>query len=322
MNEVWKLDKETRIFIAGHRGMVGSAVLNELYEHGYTNLVYRGRSELDLMDTLAVREFMSTEKPKVVINAAAKVGGILANSSYPYDFLYENLQIQNNLIQSSLENEVSKFIFLGSSCIYPKLADQPIREDYLLEGALEETNQWYALAKIAGLKMCEAAQKQYGMNSVSLMPTNLYGPNDNYDLQKSHVIPALIRKFCTAKAEGLPDVELWGTGSPKREFLHVSDMASAVRYVLEYDVEENLFNVGVGADISIYDLANLIKELVNFEGELVWDRSKPDGTPRKLLDVSKMEELGWKSQISFRDGLKSTINDFLTNRDRYEAIKS
>jgi GDP-L-fucose synthase len=313
--------KNIKIYIAGHLGMVGSAIWRALEAKGYTNLVGRTSKELDLRNQKAVSDFFSTEKPDVVIDAAAKVGGILANNDYPYQFLMENMQIQNNLIDSSLKIDVQKFIFLGSSCIYPKLAPQPLKEAYLLTGPLEPTNEWYALAKITGVKACEAIRKQFGKDYISLMPTNLYGSHDNFDLTTSHVLPAMIRKFHEAKLKGNSPVELWGTGTPMREFLHVNDMADAVVFALENEFSDNLYNVGTGQDLTIKELALLIQSIVGHQGEIKWDSTKPDGTPRKLMDVSKMEKAGWKASIKLEDGIQKTYEWFLANQDTFKEVK-
>lgn len=307
------LTKDTKIYIAGHRGMVGSAVWRALSAEGYTNLIGRTSKELDLRNQAEVNAFFAQEKPGVVIDAAAKVGGILANNTYPYAFLMDNLQIQNNLIAAALQTDVQKFIFLGSSCIYPKLAPQPLKEEYLLTGPLEPTNEWYAIAKIAGVKACEAIRKEFGKDYVSLMPTNLYGPFDNFDLQSSHVLPAMIRKFHEAKLNNHASVTLWGSGTPMREFLHVDDLAQAVLFALAHTLPEHLYNVGSGTDLTIKELALLIQKEVGHEGEIVWDASKPDGTPRKLMDVSKMNANGWKAQIGLPEGIRSTIEWFVQN---------
>lgn len=307
------LTKDTKIYIAGHRGMVGSAVWRALSAEGYTNLIGRTSKELDLRNQAEVNAFFAQEKPGVVIDAAAKVGGILANNTYPYAFLMDNLQIQNNLISAALQTEVPKFIFLGSSCIYPKLAPQPLKEEYLLTGPLEPTNEWYAIAKIAGVKACEAIRKEFGKDYVSLMPTNLYGPFDNFDLQSSHVLPAMIRKFHEAKHNNHASVTLWGSGTPMREFLHVDDLAQAVLFALEHTLPEHLYNIGSGTDLTIKELALLIQKEVGHEGEIIWDASKPDGTPRKLMDVSKMNANGWKAQIGLPEGIRSTIEWFVQN---------
>lgn len=293
--------------------MVGSAIHRRLLLEGYENIVVKTKDELDLRDQRHVMSFISEERPELVILAAAKVGGILANHEYPYDFIRDNLIIQDNVIHSSHHNGVNKLIFLGSSCIYPKFADQPMREEYLLSGDLEPTNQWYAVAKIAGLKLCEALRKQYKREYYSLMPTNLYGPGDNFDLKKSHVLPAMIRKFHEAKENGHSDVTLWGTGTSKREFLFVDDLADAVLYSMNQTLKENLYNIGVGKDISIKELAELIQEVVGHEGAIKWDKTKPDGTPRKLMDVSKMEKEGWKYSTGLREGIEKTYEWYLEN---------
>ena len=310
-----KLDK---IYIAGHRGMVGSACWRALEAEGYTNLIGKTSQELDLRDQKAVEYFIRTEKPTAIIDAAAKVGGILANDTYPFEFLMDNMLIQNNLIRSAHENNVPKFIFLGSSCIYPKFAPQPLKEEYLLTDSLEPTNEWYAIAKISGVKLIEALRKEYRRDYVSLMPTNLYGPNDNFDLKSSHVLPAMIRKFHEAKLNGNAHVELWGTGSPMREFLHVDDLAQAVLYALENELEEHLYNVGTGIDLTIKDLAELIQSTVGHKGEIVWDSTKPDGAPRKLMDNSKIQRQGWSSLIQLKDGIESTYQWF---RDSGSVIR-
>lgn len=305
------LTKDTKIYIAGHRGMVGSAVWRALESVGYQNLIGRTSKELDLRDQKDVHEFFTSEKPAVVIDAAAKVGGILANNTQPYAFLMENLQIQNNLIDAAHRHAVQKFIFLGSSCIYPKLAPQPLQEDYLLTAPLEPTNEWYAIAKIAGVKACEAIRKAFGKDFVSLMPTNLYGPNDNFDLHSSHVLPAMIRKFHEAKLAGHAPVTLWGSGTPLREFLHVDDLAQAVLFAVENTLPEHLYNVGSGTDLSIKDLALLIQKEVGHQGQILWDATKPDGTPRKLMNVQKMKQLGWQAQIDLPTGVQKTYNWYL-----------
>jgi len=298
------MDKNSKIYIAGHLGMVGSAIHRQLLAEGYANFVLRSIDELDLMNQQAVAIFFQTEKPDYVILAAAKVGGILANNTYRAQFIYENLMIQNNIIHHSYLNGVKKLLFLGSSCIYPKLAPQPLKEEYLLTGLLEETNEPYAIAKIAGIKMCEAYRDQYGCNFISVMPTNLYGPNDNFDLKNSHVLPALIRKMHEAKINNAPFVEIWGTGTPLREFLYVEDMADACIYLLKNYNERQFVNIGCGEDISIKELALLVKKIVGFPGELQFDSSKPDGTPRKLLDVSRLNATGWKPKISLEEGIR------------------
>lgn len=314
-----------KIYIAGHNGMVGSAIWRALQAKGYTNLIGRSSSELDLRNQETVSDFFQSEKPDIVIDAAARVGGILANNNFPYQFLMENMQIQNNLIDSSLKADVQKFIFLGSSCIYPKLAPQPLKEDYLLTGPLEPTNEWYAVAKITGVKACEAIRKQFGKDYISLMPTNLYGPYDNFDLNTSHVLPAMIRKFheaCQSTVNGRQStVTLWGSGTPMREFLYVEDLAEAVIFALENNLGDNLYNVGTGEDLSIKELANLIQKIVGHTGEILWDSSKPDGTPRKLMDVSKMEKAGWKAQTSLDEGIRKTYKWFLENQDSFKEVK-
>jgi len=315
------MNKTLKIYIAGHKGMVGSAIWNALKKKGYDNLVGKTSKELDSKNQQAVREFFNTEKPDVVIDAAARVGGIMANSTYPFTFLMENMQIQNNLIDTALQQDVSKFIFLGSSCIYPKLAPQPLHEDCLLTSSLEPTNEWYAIAKISGVKACEAIRKQFGKDFVSLMPTNLYGPNDNFDLQTSHVLPAMMRKFHEAKLNNNESVTLWGSGTPMREFLHVEDLAEAVVFAVENKFEENLYNVGTGVDLTIKDLAELIQKAVGHQGEIIWDSSKPDGTPRKLMDVSKMAKQGWKAKITLEDGIKTTYDWFLEHAHSYKEVK-
>lgn len=299
------MEKEAKIYIAGHRGMVGSAILRNLQNKGYENFVLRRSAELDLRNQQAVADFFADEKPDYVFLAAAKVGGIHANNTYRGEFLYDNLMIQNNVIHQSYVQGVKKLQFLGSSCIYPKMAPQPLKEEYLLTGLLEPTNEPYAIAKIAGIKLCENYRAQYDCDFISTMPTNLYGPNDNYDLNNSHVLPALIRKFHEAKENNAESVEIWGTGSPKREFLHVDDLAEACVYLMEHYSEPELVNIGTGEDISIKDLALLIKDIVGFEGELKFDTSKPDGTPRKLMDVSKLHSYGWKHKIGLREGITS-----------------
>ncbi|MEO6884284.1 MAG: GDP-L-fucose synthase [Bacteroidia bacterium] len=299
------MNKDAKIYVAGHRGMVGSAIVRKLQHEGFKNIVTRTSAELDLKNQLTVEHFFSAEKPEFVFLAAAKVGGIHANNTYRADFLYDNLMIESNVIHQAYKHKVQKLLFLGSSCIYPKLAPQPLKEDYLLTGLLEETNEPYAIAKIAGIKMCDAYRSQYGCNFISVMPTNLYGPNDNYDLNNSHVLPALLRKFHTAKIEHKTSVEIWGSGKPMREFLHVNDLANACFFLMETYNESGLVNIGTGEDISIKDLALLIKKITNYEGELKWDASKPDGTPRKLMDVGKLHALGWKHQIKLEAGIKS-----------------
>lgn len=304
------MNKTDKIYIAGHNGMVGSAILRKLKQEGFTNFILRRSKELDLRDQHSVAGFFVETKPDYVFLAAARVGGIVANNSYRAEFLYDNLMIQNNIIHESYKNQVKKLMFLGSSCIYPKLAPQPLREEYLLTGVLEHTNEPYAIAKIAGIKMCDAYRAQYRCNFVSVMPTNLYGPNDNYDLNTSHVLPALIRKFHEAKAGNIPEVTVWGSGKPYREFLHVDDLADACYFLMEKYNEPGFINIGTGTDIQINDLALLVREIVGFSGELKHDTSKPDGTPRKLMDVSRLEKLGWTPRIHLRDGIKKVYDEF------------
>lgn len=311
------MEKNAKIYIAGHRGMVGSAIHRKLVSEGYNNFVFRTSSELDLREQEPVRNFFETERPEYVFLAAAKVGGIMANNIYRAEFLFENLQIQNNVIDSAYRNEVKKLMFLGSSCIYPKLAPQPLHEDSLLTGILESTNEPYAIAKIAGIKMCEAYRSQYGCDFISVMPTNLYGPNDNYDLNKSHVLPAMIRKFHEAKEESKPFVELWGTGSPLREFLHANDLADACYFLMQNYSEPGFLNIGVGSDVTIKHLAEIIQGIVGYKGEVHWNSDKPDGTPRKLMDVSKLHNLGWKHSIELEDGIRITYQDFLQKIETY-----
>jgi len=309
------MNKESRIFIAGHRGLVGSAMVRELERQGFAHLLTQARKETDLLDALAVDQFYAAAKPEYVFVAAAKVGGILANSEQPAEFLFQNLQIQNHLIHGACKAGVKKLLFLGSSCIYPKLAPQPLKEDSLLSGPLEPTNQWYAIAKIAGIKMCQAYRRQYGCDFISAMPTNMYGPNDNYDLQTSHVLPALIRKFHEAKIASAPSVVCWGTGSPLREFLYADDLASACVYLMQHYSEEQFINVGSGSDVSIQQLAELVRKTVGFRGEIKWDTTKPDGTPRKLMDSSRLFALGWKPQVNLETGIRLAYEDFLRNRE-------
>ncbi|HLU89478.1 MAG TPA: GDP-L-fucose synthase [Cyclobacteriaceae bacterium] len=313
--------KSAKIYIAGHRGMVGAAIWRNLEARGYHHLLGKTSKELDLRNQESVRAFFQKEAPEVVIDAAARVGGILANNNYPYQFLMDNMLIQNNLIDFAHQYGSKKFIFLGSSCIYPKLAPQPLKEDYLLTGPLEPTNEWYALAKISGVKACEAIRKQFNKDFVSLMPTNLYGPFDNFDLQTSHVLPAMIRKFHEAKENGHAPVTLWGSGTPMREFLHVDDLAEAVVHALEGKLPENLYNIGTGKDLAIKDLAQLIQEIVGHEGEVIWDSSKPDGTPRKLMDVSRMASAGWTASIPLEKGIASTYQWFLENLEQVKEVK-
>jgi GDP-L-fucose synthase len=308
------MEKSSKIYIAGHRGMVGSSILRALKAKGYTNFVLKNSTELDLRNQQAVAEFFTLEKPDYVFLAAAKVGGIVANNTYRADFIYENMMIQSNVIHQAYLNGVKKLLFLGSSCIYPKLAPQPLKEEYLLTGLLEPTNEPYAIAKIAGIKMCDAYREQYGCNFISVMPTNLFGPNDNYDLNNSHVLPALLRKFITAKNNGDAAVTIWGTGSPLREFLHADDLAEACLFLMETHNESGLVNIGVGEDISILDLAKMVKQIVGFEGDIITDKSKPDGTPRKLMDVSKLTNLGWKASISLEEGINRVYQE-IKDRD-------
>lgn len=315
------IQKTDKIYVAGHRGMVGSAVLRKLTEEGFSNLVVRTSSELDLRKQEEVHSFISREKPKAVIIAAAKVGGILANDSYPYAFLHDNLIIEDNLIHASHENDVEKLIFLGSSCIYPKHADQPLKEDSLLTGPLEPTNQWYAIAKIAGVKLCEALRKEHGRDYVSLMPTNLYGPGDNFDLKTSHVLPAMIRKFHDAAEQGHEPVTLWGSGQPMREFLYVDDVADAVLFTLRNKMSDHLYNVGTGKDITILKLAQKIQKITGHKGEIIWDTGKPDGTPRKLMDVSKIEADGWVYKTELDDGIEKTYRWFKQNRETIREVR-
>jgi len=304
------MNKEAKIFIAGHRGMVGSAIHRKLVSMGYTNIITRTSVELDLRLQERVNEFFEAERPEYVFLAAAKVGGILANNTFRADFIYENIMIQSNIIHSSYATGVKKLMFLGSSCIYPKLAPQPLKEEYLLTGLLEPTNEPYAIAKIAGIKMCDAYRSQYGCDFISVMPTNLYGPNDNYDLQNAHVLPSLVRKFHEAKINNSPEVSIWGSGSPKREFLHADDLADACVFLMNTYSDEGLVNIGTGEDISISDLALMIKEVVGYEGAIVYDASKPDGTPRKLMDVSKLSTLGWNYSIPLKQGLEMVYQEY------------
>ncbi|KGQ20237.1 GDP-L-fucose synthetase [Lysobacter dokdonensis DS-58] len=311
---------QDRIFVAGHRGLVGSAIVRRLQAEGFSQLLLAGRDRVDLRDRDAVEAFFAAEKPDVVFLAAAKVGGIHANNAYPAEFLLENLQIQDNVIDAAYRHGAKKLVFLGSSCIYPKLAPQPIREEYLLTGALEPTNEWYAIAKIAGIKLCQAYRRQYGFNAISLMPTNLYGPGDNFDLQNSHVLPALIRKFHEAKQRGDAEVVMWGTGTPRREFLHVDDLADAVVHLAKTYEGEDIVNIGVGDDIAIRELAELVKDITGYAGTIVNDTSKPDGTPRKLLDVGRLEGLGWKAKIPLRDGIEATYGWFLEHQSSLREV--
>ena len=307
---------EDKIYVAGHRGLVGSAIVRRLQADGFDNLLLRTSRQLDLREQAAVREFFRAEQPDYVILAAAKVGGILANDSYPADFIYDNLMMEANVIHASFESRVKKLLALGSTCIYPKMAPQPLKEEYLLSGPLEPTNEWYAVAKIAGIKLCQAYQRQHGCRFIAAMPTNLYGPGDNFDLNNSHVLPALIRKFHEAKLSGSPSVTLWGSGKPLREFLHVDDLADACLFLLENYDEPDIINVGVGEDLSIAELAELVRDIVGFAGEIEYDASKPDGTPRKLVDTSKINALGWKASTGLRAGVEATYAWFLDNADQ------
>jgi GDP-L-fucose synthase len=307
------MNTNDKIYIAGHRGMIGSAILRALENQGYSNFLLRTSSELDLRNQQGVANFFEKEKPDYVFLAAAKVGGIIANNTYRADFIYENLMIQSNVIHQAYLNNVKKLMFLGSSCIYPKMAPQPLKEEYLLTGLLEQTNEPYAIAKIAGIKMCDSYRVQYGCNFISVMPTNLYGPNDNYDLNNSHVLPALLRKFITAKQNGEANVTIWGTGSPKREFLHAEDLADACLFLMHNYNESGLVNIGTGDDISILNLADLVKKIVKFEGNIITNTSKPDGTPRKLMDVSKINALGWKATISLEEGIRKVYEEIKSN---------
>lgn len=315
------MKKDTKIYIAGHKGMVGSAIWRTLEVKGYNNLIGKSSSELDLKNQQDVANFIDLEKPEVIIDAAARVGGILANNDFPYQFIMENLQIQNNLIDTALKSGIEKFIFLGSSCIYPKLAPQPLKEEYLLTDTLEPTNEWYAIAKITGVKTCQAIRKQFSKDYVSLMPTNLYGTYDNFDLNTSHVLPAMIRKFHEAKLNNDAPVVLWGSGTPMREFLFVDDMAEAVVFALENKLPDYLYNVGTGVDLTIMELAQTIQKIIGHQGEIIWDESKPDGTPRKLMDVTKMHKLGWNHKINLEKGIKTTYDWFLENIGKYKEVK-
>jgi GDP-L-fucose synthase len=310
-----------KIYVAGHRGLMGSAILRLLKAKGFTNIVTRTSQELDLRDTVAVEKFFREERPEYVFLAAAKVGGILANNTYPAEFIFENLRIQNNVIHQSYISGVTKLLFLGSSCIYPKAAPQPIKEEYLLTGLLEPSNEPYAIAKIAGIKMCEAYHRQYGCRFISAMPTNLYGPGDNYDLQNSHVLPALLRKFYEARLNDKPTVTVWGSGMPRREFLHSDDAAAACFFLMQEYESPGIVNIGTGEDLSIMEMAHLIKEISGYKGDLVFDTSKPDGTMRKLMDVSRINALGWKYRINLREGLESTYNEFASNYETYTNSK-
>lgn len=310
-----------KIYVAGHNGLVGSGIVRLLQSNGYTNILTRTSSELDLRNQLLVKEFFEKEKPQYVFMAAAKVGGIWANKTFPGEFIFDNLSIQNNVIHEAYKNGVTKLLFLGSSCIYPKNAPQPIKEDYLLTDSLESTNEAYAIAKIAGIKMCQAYQQQYGSSFISVMPTNLYGPGDNYDLQKSHVLPALIRKFHEAKLSNANNVTIWGTGKPSREFLHVDDAASACYFLMQEYNQPEIINIGWGQDNTIAELALIIKEIVGFSGELIFDETKPDGTMRKLLNVDKLNALGWKASINLKEGILNTYQDFIARYDYYTGKK-
>ncbi len=308
------MNPSSKIYIAGHNGLVGSSLVRNLKKQGYSNIISRTKSELDLLDAIAVKNFFSKEKPEYIFLAAAKVGGIKANEDFPADFIYQNLQIQNIIIHNAYLNKTKKLLFLGSSCIYPRECPQPIKEKYLLSGPLERTNDAYAIAKIAGIKMCQAYNKQHNTKFISVMPTNLYGPNDNFDLNSSHVLPALLRKFHEAKVDNEKEVVMWGTGKPKREFLHVDDLANACIFLMNNYQKSEIINIGTGKDLSILELANLIKKAVGFEGEIVNDTTKPDGTPRKLLDVSKLHSLGWKHEIKLEQGIEKTYQWFLKTR--------
>lgn len=308
------LTKSSKIYIAGHKGMVGSALWRLLKRKGYLNLIGESSKDLDLRDSFVTERYINTEKPDIIINAAAVVGGILANNQNPYEFLMDNMLIQNNLIGSAHKNDINKFLFFGSSCIYPKNAPQPLKEEYLLTAPLEETNQWFAVAKISGVKLIEALRKEFDRDYVAIMPTNLYGPGDNYDLEKSHVLPAMMRKFITAKRNDLNSVELWGSGSARREFLHVDDLAAACLNILNKKNEYGMINIGTGEDISIKNLAELVKKVTGFEGKLIWNTDKPDGTPRKLMEISKIKELGWKPTINLDVGLKR-VYDLISKID-------
>jgi GDP-L-fucose synthase len=303
--------RDARIYVAGHRGLVGSAIWRELQRRGFTGLIGRAHAELDLLDEAAVRAFYAQEKPEYVVDAAAKVGGILANDRHPAEFLFQNLQIQNNLIHGAYQAGVRKLLFLGSSCIYPRLAPQPMKEEYLLTGPLEPTNEWYAVAKIAGIKMCQAYRRQYGCDFISTMPTNMYGPNDNYDLQNSHVLPALIRKFHEARTANAPTVTCWGSGSPLRDFLYADDLARACVFLLENYSEEQFINIGSGNEVSVRELTETVKRVVGFAGQIVWDTTKPDGMPRKLMDSSRLFALGWRPQVGLEAGVRLAYQDFL-----------
>ncbi|MFK8016605.1 MAG: GDP-L-fucose synthase family protein [Gammaproteobacteria bacterium] len=309
------MDKDARIFVAGHRGLVGGAIVERLRREGFDNLLLQTRAELDLTRQDAVDSFFAQHRPDYVFDAAARVGGIHANDHFPADFIRDNLQIQTNLIDSAWRHDVTKFVFLGSSCIYPKLAAQPMTEDSLLTGALEPTNEWYAIAKIAGIKMCQAYRAQHGFNAISLMPTNLYGPGDNFHPENSHVLPALIRKFAAAHDEGHPHVVVWGTGTPRREFLHVRDLADATLHLMQHYDKPDIVNVGVGEDLSIGELAQMVSDAVGYQGEIVFDTERPDGTPRKLLDVSRLHSLGWRASVPLEQGVRETVAWFREHAD-------
>ena len=314
------MERDAKIYVAGHRGLVGSAIVRRLEAAGFDNLIVRTSGELDLREQAAVHDFFAREKPEYVILAAAKVGGILANDTYPAEFIYDNLMMEANIVHAAWQNKVKKLLALGSTCIYPKMAPQPLREEYLLTGPLEPTNEWYAVAKIAGIKLCQAYHKQYGCSFIAAMPTNLYGPGDNFDLEKSHVLPALIRKFHDAKLKNEPAVVLWGTGTALREFLHVDDMADASLFLLQHYDDGEIVNIGVGQDISIADLAGIVQEVVGYAGRIEYDSSKPDGTPRKLVDVSKIRRLGWRATIELRAGIEQTYRWFLENHAALRGI--
>lgn len=313
------MEKQAKIFVAGHRGLAGSAIFRKLQVKGFENILTRTRAELDLTNEKEVEAFFANEKPEYVFLAAAKVGGIHANNTYPADFLYENIKIQNNVLWNAYKHGVKKLLFLGSSCIYPKLAPQPLKEEYLLTGSLEETNEAYAIAKISGIKLCQALHKQYGANFISVMPTNLYGINDNFDLNNSHVLPALIRKFYEAKKKNLDSVVLWGTGKPRREFMYVDDLAEAVVFLMENYNDPSIINIGTGVDVTIDELALLMKKITGFAGTIVYDAEKPDGTPQKLLDVTKIEKLGWKAKYSLEEGIRETLKWYAENEEKITA---
>lgn len=316
------MNADSRIFVAGHRGLAGGAIVRALQATGHRNLLLRTHAQLDLASQAAVHTFFKEERPEYVFLAAAKVGGIHANHAYPAEFIHDNLAIQTNVIHSAWQHGVRKLLFLGSSCIYPKLAPQPMPESCLLTGPLEPTNEWYAVAKIAGIKMCQAYRRQYGFDAISLMPTNLYGPGDNFDLENSHVLPALIRKFHEARVAGMPQVVMWGTGTPRREFLHVDDLGAAVVFLMQHYSGEDIVNVGVGEDVTIRELAETIRSAVGFEGRILQDLSKPDGTPRKLMDVTRLRSLGWEARISLREGIEQTYAWFLENKGRFRGAST